>query len=145
MNQKSILIIIHMNPFYTKLTLMLGMLLCIIPLQAQKNKFISLKPAEFKALIEQTAKPCIIDVRSSAVDFKAGHIAGAVHLDPTDIHFITDVKRFCSETDVIFIYCKMGKTSKQAAQLLGSRGFKNIYNLKGGILAWEKSFTTVTE
>jgi len=134
-----------MKPLFTKLTLMFSLMLCIIPLQAQKNKFITLKPAEFKALIEHTAKPCIIDVRSSVVDFKAGHIAGAVHLDPIDIHFITDVKRFCSETDVIFIYCKMGKTSKQAAQLLVSRGYKNIYNLKGGILAWEKRFPTVTE
>jgi len=142
---KSIKIITYMKPFYTKLTLMFSLLLCILPLQAQKNKFISLKPAEFKALIEQTAKPSIIDVRSSAVDFKAGHISGAIHLDPTDIHFISDVKRFCSDSDVIFIYCRIGKTSKQTAQLLVSRGFKNIYNLKGGLLAWEKSFPTVTE
>ena len=138
-------IINHMNPFYTKLALMPLLLLCIIPLQAQKNKFITLKPAEFKALMEQTANPCVIDVRSSAIDFAAGHITGAIHLDPTDIQFIPQIKRLCPETDTLFVYCKMGKTSKMAAQLIMSKGFKNVYNLKGGILEWVKTFPVVTE
>ena len=134
-----------MKPAYITGALLLGFILCAYPLQAQKVKYTTLKPAEFKAKIEQTENPCVIDVRSSAIDFEAGHLAGAIHLDPTDIHFITEIKRRYSETDAIFVYCKMGKTSKQAAQLVVSRGFQNVYNLKGGILAWEKKFPVVTE
>ena len=145
LNWESIHLITFMKPFYNKLTLLLGFMLCIIPLQAQKMKYTTLKPAEFKSKIEQTENPCVIDVRSYAADFEAGHITGAIHLDPTDIHFITEIKRRYSEIDAIFVYCKMGKTSKQAAQLLVSRGFQNVFNLKGGILAWEKKFPVVTE
>ena len=134
-----------MRPFYQKLTLTLGLFLCLIPLQAQKAKFVTLTPVDFKAQIEQTVNPFIVDVRSSVGDFKAGHIAGAVWMDWEDFQFIAKLKQRCSESDPIFVYCKLGKTSKAAAKKMVSNGFKNVYSLKGGILIWEKSFPLVTE
>jgi rhodanese-related sulfurtransferase len=135
-----------MKSHYVKFALTFGVMLLIIPLHAQKqNKFSTLKPADFKAKIEQTSNPCIIDVRSSDADFQAGHIAGAVHSNPTDILFLSEFKKLHSATDSIFVYCKMGKTSKSASKILAENGFVNIFNLKGGILAWEKKFPLVTE
>ncbi|MDR2586245.1 MAG: rhodanese-like domain-containing protein [Prevotellaceae bacterium] len=128
-----------------RLPLFFGFMLCLIPIQAQKIKVSNLKPDVFKAKIEQTVNPCIIDVRSSA-DFAYGHISHAINLDPLDFLFIKEVKRLCSTSDTIFVYCKMGKTSKTAAQAIVSNGFKQVVSLKGGILAWEKKkFPVVME
>jgi rhodanese-related sulfurtransferase len=95
--------------------------------------------------MEQTVNPCTIDVRSSVVDFEAGHIAGAVHLPFIDAQFLSEVKRRYSESDTLFVYCRMGKTSKSAAKLIVANGFQNVYSLKGGILTWETKFPVVTE
>jgi len=38
----------------------------------------------------------------------------------------------------IAIYCKSGGRSGQAAKLLSEYGFKEVYDLKGGILNWNK-------
>ena len=134
-----------MKSSHLKLILSLGFVLCLIPLQAQKAKFITLTPAEFKAQVEQTVNPFIIDVRSSVADFEAGHITGAVQMNWEDFQFISKLKQRCTESDPIFVYCKLGKTSKAAAKKIISNGFKNVYSLKGGILVWEKSFPLVTE
>ena len=128
-----------------KIAPVFGFMLCVISLHAQKNTNIStLKPDKFKALMEQTANPCLIDVRSSDADFNAGHIAGAIHLSSTDAAFVSELKKRYSETDILFIYCRMGKTSKAAARIIMANGFKHVYNLKGGVLAWEKRFPLVT-
>jgi len=127
-----------------KLTLMLGFALCVVPLQAQKIKYSTLKPEKFKLKMEQTINPCIIDIRAAA-NFEAGHIAGAINLDPNDLRFIAELKRLCSQTDPVFVYCKLGKTSKTASKTIVENGFKDVYNLKGGITAWVKHFSVVTE
>ena len=132
-----------MKPTCIKFVLLLGFLLCLIPLEAQKVKAVSLKPDRFNAQMEQTVNRCIIDVRP-AVDFAAGHIADAVNLDPLDFQFVKNVQQLCATTDTLFVYCKMGKTSKTASQALVSKGFKHVYGLKGGILAWAKKFPVVT-
>ncbi|MCL2727339.1 MAG: rhodanese-like domain-containing protein [Bacteroidales bacterium] len=127
-----------------KLLFLLGFAFCVVPLQAQKIKYSTLKPNAFKIKIERAIDPCIIDIRS-AVNYEAGHIAGAVNLDPNDLRFIAELKRLCSQTDPVFVYCKMGKTSKAASKTLAENGFKDVYNLKGGVTAWLKHFPVVTE
>lgn len=39
----------------------------------------------------------------------------------------------------VIIHCRSGKRSAQAVQLLERAGFDNLYNLKGGILAWKET------
>lgn len=40
----------------------------------------------------------------------------------------------------VIIHCRSGKRSAQAIQLLERAGFDNLYNLRGGILAWKETF-----
>lgn len=46
----------------------------------------------------------------------------------------------------IILYCRSGGRSRQAAQFLMSKGYKNVYNLEGGINKWateiDKSLST---
>ena len=41
-----------------------------------------------------------------------------------------------STADEIVVHCKMGGRSAKAVRQLADRGFTNVKNLKGGILAW---------
>ncbi len=51
-----------------------------------------------------------------------------------------DVKGFAKGRDLqgpIFMLCRSGKRSLQAAQMLDTAGFRSVYNIEGGMLAWE--------
>ncbi len=39
----------------------------------------------------------------------------------------------------IIVYCRSGKRSMMAQQLLQQSGFSNVRNLEGGMLAWENA------
>lgn len=41
-----------------------------------------------------------------------------------------------SKTKKVIIHCRSGKRSASVVQMLEQQGFTNLYNLKGGILAW---------
>ncbi len=36
----------------------------------------------------------------------------------------------------VVIYCRTGARSAQACMFMGQQGFDNLYNLRGGIIAW---------
>ena len=75
----------------------------------------------------------LLDVRQPK-EYEAGHLAGAV-LAP-----LKELPERLAEFDKnkpMIIYCASGNRSKAAAQLLGGKDFSSVYNLAGGIKAWE--------
>ena len=44
----------------------------------------------------------------------------------------------------IIVYCKSGKRSARVCEYLNNNKFSNIYNLKGGILAWSNEIDPST-
>jgi len=40
----------------------------------------------------------------------------------------------------VIIHCRSGKRSMMACQILDTMGFKNTWNLEGGVLAWKEKF-----
>jgi rhodanese-related sulfurtransferase/rubrerythrin len=75
----------------------------------------------------------LLDVRQPG-EYEAEHIPGA-KLIP-----LPDLKDGRSQLDAqkpIVVYCASGGRSLAAAQLLSGLGFNEIYNLKGGIKAWQ--------
>jgi phage shock protein E len=93
-----------------------------------------LAPEDFAEAIKQGENTILIDLRS-VNDFSNGHIFGATHID---FELPTYEWRF-AELDTeqnLFIYCKDGKRSKEAAIYLESQGFNSVTVLKGGLRAW---------
>ena len=44
------------------------------------------------------------------------------------------------------VYCRSGNTSQTAAQQLSKLGYQSVYNLTGGIIAWQqRNFPTVNQ
>jgi len=40
--------------------------------------------------------------------------------------------------DAVVVYCRSGARSAWAVRLLRERGFRDVWNLKGGVLAWRE-------
>lgn len=102
-----------------------------------------LKPAEAKAYMEARASKeyQLLDVRQPK-EYEAGHIAGA-RLIP--IRELPDRLSELDKNKPLIVYCAVGGRSTAAAQLLSGQEFREVYNLSGGIKAWEGGQATGPE
>jgi thioredoxin len=91
---------------------------------------------KFKELCD-AGNGIILDVRTPD-ETARGHIAGASLVNIYDKDF-ADKINLMNKNKEIYVYCKVGGRSSQAAQILAENGFKKVYNLNGGIMAWEAS------
>lgn len=76
----------------------------------------------------------LVDVRTPE-EVAAGKIAGAKHIDIYDPQFEQKISGL-DHNEPIAVYCAVGGRSASAASSLKELGFKNIYDLKGGIRGW---------
>lgn len=75
----------------------------------------------------------IVDVRQP-YEYEAGHIPGAICVPNEDIG--TEMPAALPDLDqVLLVYCRSGRRSKEAAEKLAQIGYTNIYEF-GGILDW---------
>ena len=105
-----------------------------------KNAYEQITPAEAKALMDSEQGYIILDVRTEE-EFAEGHIAGAILIPDYEIgekaeSILTDKEQ------LILIYCRSGRRSKNAASELATLGYTNIKEF-GGINDWE--YGTVTD
>lgn len=78
----------------------------------------------------------LLDVRSSN-QFKDGHIAGARSLPADQIaEGATALDKL--KDKLVIACCDSGTTSAAAARTLARLGFKQVYNLRGGLTAWRQ-------
>ena len=95
-----------------------------------------LLPNDWAELQTQTSGSIILDVRTEE-EFESGYIAGAKNLDIRGgADFISSIEEL-DKTKAYFVYCRSGARSGQACQLMEQMGFEQVYNLEGGVLAWE--------
>jgi rhodanese-related sulfurtransferase len=76
----------------------------------------------------------ILDVRTPE-EFKGGHLKGAVLIPVTEIN--QRISELSSVKDsALLVYCHSGGRSSSASQILRGHGFTKVYNLQGGVTAW---------
>ncbi|MGE4503524.1 MAG: rhodanese-like domain-containing protein [Thiomicrospira sp.] len=90
-------------------------------------------PEEATRLYNQGAS--LIDVRTDA-EYKSGFIGEAKHLPVAELKAKLVSLEALKEKPVL-LYCQSGARSAGAATALVKAGFKEVYNLRGGILAWK--------
>ncbi|HYD21122.1 MAG TPA: thioredoxin domain-containing protein [Flavipsychrobacter sp.] len=78
----------------------------------------------------------LLDVRT-AEEFAEGYIKGAVNIDWNAPSFTTEVAKL-DKNKPVFVYCRRGGRSSAAVQALKDMGFKEVYDLDGGITRWQK-------
>ena len=95
-----------------------------------------LSPSKF----EQTLKNqpgSVIDVRTPN-EFAEGHLANAVNIDFYSSDFDSRFNKF-DKIKPVYVYCQRGGRSQSAVEKLNKIGFKNVYELEGGIVKWEEA------
>jgi len=78
----------------------------------------------------------LVDVRT-ADEYGVSHLKDAQNICVTEDDFKEKVKTLDKEKPV-YVYCKSGGRSARAAKILAEMGFTQIYDLAGGITAWEE-------
>lgn len=111
--------------------LLLLFLLCALPASAAGVRNIS--AAEARALLIQNEQMIVLDVRTIG-EYRQ------VRLDDAQLIPIDQLARRLGEIPAnrpILLYCAVGYRSAEAANYLARKGFSQIYNMYGGISAWQ--------
>ena len=93
-----------------------------------------LKAGEFRQMLENTTSKVLLDVRTPE-EFAEGHLKDAMNIDWNGDGFETGVEKL-DKAKPVFVYCLAGSRSAAAAEKMRHIGFKEVYELKGGILKW---------
>lgn len=91
----------------------------------------------FANKLKTTDKPQLLDVRTPE-EYAGGHIENASNVNWNGSDFETKAANY-DKTKPVFVYCKVGGRSSQAAKKLAEMGFTTIYNLDGGMMKWSAS------
>jgi rhodanese-related sulfurtransferase len=101
-----------------------------------QSSLVQLAPAAFKA--EMKKQPgFILDVRTPE-EFAAGHLPQAVNLNYQDANFAKNIK-VLKPGNTYYVYCAVGKRSTKACEILKANGLTKVYNLAGGLNAWQQA------
>ncbi len=106
---------------------------CVAP-QAPTNTYRQISMDEAVAMMEQESGYVILDVRRPD-EFAAGHIPNAINV-PNETIGTADIPELPNKGQLILIYCRSGRRSKEAAGKLVKLGYTNIVEF-GGIIDWK--------
>lgn len=95
--------------------------------------YISITMEEAKEIFMKDGDYIILDVRRDD-EFVEGHIPGAINIANEDI-ISEPPERLTDFDQVIYVYCRSGRRSKEASAKLADMGYRNIIEF-GGILDW---------
>lgn len=77
----------------------------------------------------------LLDVRTVR-EFQSGHIDGAKNIVFSMFGFESVLKGL-NKNKTYYIYCRSGSRSGRAMKVMKKVGFKNVYNLNGGLMTWQ--------
>ncbi len=109
-------------------------------LQGQSSTYGDISIEQAMLLIETRPDLVIVDVRTPE-EYETGYIEGAVNICVTcDAQELLDN---LNPEDEILLYCRTGSRSATAARILNENGYHKVYNMLGGITAWNNAGYTV--
>ncbi len=114
----------------------------IVSVSCGNSGFKTVSAAKAKEIID-TEKPLILDVRTT-LEFNEGHIPNALLLPSQDLADSLNVIAKYKESPIV-VYCHTGNRSLIASRVLIRHGFKNVYNIKGGIREWIYAGNEITK
>lgn len=119
----------------TRLFSLLLISFLFISCQGQTTKPVqTLDVKTYAEKLKNTEKPQLLDVRTPE-EFGVEHLENADNVNVNSPDFANKVAKY-DKSKPIFVYCKVGGRSAQAADKLVAMGFNEVYNLEGGIMKW---------
>lgn len=84
----------------------------------------------------KTEKYVVLDAREP-VEFNVSHLKNAIYVGHRKFNAKTVTAKIQDKNTPIVVYCSVGVRSEEIAKKLHKQGYKNIYNLYGGIFEWK--------
>lgn len=98
------------------------------------------RAADLHSLLSEDEQPVVVDVREPW-EYQQGHVAGSKLIPLGQLaHRIAEL----DPHQPVAVICQSGSRSQSAAALLAQKGFKKVYNVLGGMSAWESRGLEVT-
>ena len=119
-----------------KFLIMLSIVTLFFSISACKNKnnsYESISAIEAKKLMDTNNNHIIIDVRTLE-EYNGGHIKNAILIPDYEIKEKAN-EILKEKNQLILVYCRSGRRSKNAAQELVKLGYTNVKEF-GGIIDW---------
>ena len=99
-----------------------------------KTAYIQISAEEFSKKINETTSLSIIDVRTPG-EFSQGHIQNALNINWNSDEFDKEIA-LLDKSKTVFVYCLSGGRSSSAAEKMKELGFKQVFELNGGMMKW---------
>jgi rhodanese-related sulfurtransferase len=100
----------------------------------EKHGFKSVAVQEFANIIADTTTVILVDVRT-AEEYGSGHIENALNIDVKQDDFEKNAINMLPKDKTIAVYCRSGRRSKKAAEILSQNGY-NVIELDSGYTGW---------
>lgn len=94
----------------------------------------TISPKKFERLMKKK-NSIVLDVRTTA-EYKAGHIPGSLQIDVLQAEQFKKEVAALDKNKSYLLYCRSGKRSADAMQLMKAAGFGKLYDLEGGFNGW---------
>jgi thioredoxin len=89
----------------------------------------------FQQKLSETPEKQVLDVRTKE-EFSGDRLPDALNADFTKTEEFTERVRFLDKNKPVFVYCLSGGRSQKAAEYLTKQGFREVYDMKGGMRSW---------
>lgn len=99
----------------------------------QEAMYMNITAEEAKQIMDSTEGYIILDVRKQE-EFDEGHIPGAIVIPHTEVEARAEAE-LTDKDQLILVYCRSGRRSKMAAEIMVELGYTNIKEF-GGIIDW---------
>jgi thioredoxin 1 len=116
-----------------KIGLIVLVITVLLPaIYAQQKEQLSVD--EFEAKLNQTPERQLVDVRTPE-EFRKNHVKGAFNININGDEFENQVAAL-DKTKPVLVYCLSGGRSAKAAAYMRKQGFKEVYEMEGGMMQW---------
>jgi len=110
-------------------------------IQQRLSQVKAVSPGEATRLLNHD-NAIMIDMRSDK-DYRDGHIVNAVNVPDGKGEIPATLSKHLERP--VIVYCQRGQTSTAVCNRLSKQGFESVYNLQGGVQAWQKAELPLTK
>ena len=98
----------------------------------QTNHITQISAEDLHEMVTGSEKFVLLDVRATN-EFEEEHIEGAINIPVADLR---KKDKELNKKDTIILICSSGNRSSLGVSILGQHGFKNLYNVAGGMTGY---------
>ena len=109
-------------------------------MSAHKREFEEIEPKEVFTILEKHRDDpdfVILDVRTPE-EYDDGHIENAYLLNFKSGSFVDELEKM-DKNKRYYVYCRTGRRSRKAVELMKENGYAEAHNVIGGIDKWKRS------